>query len=524
MTATIPSSNYRLLGCISSKNDSKRRLGRKRVSPVLLVSILLSAAYLQLFFQMVTIQNLLPDWDQSSNLASFSPQNRVNKHPNPMNFDIDGLQHDRAKLAHGTFHFGPDSHQVELDPTYQPTFNSVQQELLDDEIIDVQKEKERCARYNYQLIDEENPKRRRIFFGALLGDDSMEVLRAVGTEAYNIYHTVSFVEGNTTLNLSARKWKYYNQNQPSDRLNTLYQLFGPKTKVSVEYYVSTLEGLFGRQSDLSFENCQREGSTYRWALNGMRPDDIGIISDADEVFTRDYLRAMQVCDVPELRPNQSCGSKQMASTIVFESSPSCLTKDRRWWHPDAVLGECVEHVGNSSAHPPAKREGLDNRHGLPDHGHGGDNFSAYWSENGLEPESVYPLWMAADLRLEGRGARSIFRNDGAASGYHFHNFFSSAEDIHIKYHTYGHADSQAWNKPVWELHEDLQLAVDCANEVHREAHYYIDYSESIEMPIYYLNAETRNRRHELWKSIVKEEEELWNGARKHGEGEMLNSK
>jgi hypothetical protein len=98
------------------------------------------------------------------------------KRPHPRVYKIDDLTH-HITLAHGTFYFGPSSHQMEVDPTYQPSFNSDQQELLNDEIIDVQNEKKRCARYNYQLVDETNPKRRRLFLGALLGDDSLEVLR-----------------------------------------------------------------------------------------------------------------------------------------------------------------------------------------------------------------------------------------------------------------------------------------------------------------------------------------------------------
>ncbi|KAL3763057.1 hypothetical protein ACHAWU_007763 [Discostella pseudostelligera] len=427
----------------------------------------------------------------------------------PRVYEIESLKH--ITLAHGTFYFGLHSHQVQIDPTYEPLLNSMQQELLDDDVIDVQKEKERCERYNYELVDEANPKRRRLFLGSLLGDDSMEVLRAHGTEAYNIFHTVSFIESNSTLNMSPKKWKYHDRENPSERLNTLYQLFGPKTKVSVEYYVTSLEELFGSQSDLSLEYCQREGSAHRWALNGMRPDDIGILSDADETFTRDFLRAMQICDVPEFRPNQDCmRPKVLASTIVMESSPNCVTKDRRWWHPDAILGECVEHVGNSSLHPPAKRE-YNDRHGLRAQGHGSHgNFTAYWSENSLEPDSgVYPTWKGVDFRRAGGGSQAT-EVDGSPTGYHFHNFFTGSEAIHVKYHTYGHAAKDAMDKPLWELHDDIQLAVDCATGRSNEK-LELNTSSS-EWPIYYLNDVIRRRRHGAWQSIVAAEEEYWTSA------------
>ncbi len=448
----------------------------------------------------------LTDFREAPLLAFHSPQDTTH-HREPSVYELKSLHN--ISLAHGTFFFGTNSHQA--DSTYQPLFNSIQEEFLNDDIIDIPKEKERCARYNYKLLDEANPKRRRLFLGSLLGDDSWEVLRAVGTEAYNIFDTVSFIESNSTLNMSPKKWKYYNPDNPSEHLNTLHQLFGPKTKVSVEYYVSSLSDFFGRQSDLSLEYCQREGSAHRWALNGMRPDDIGIISDADETFTRDFLRAIQVCDIPEFRPNQDCiQSKLSASTIVFESSPNCQTKDRRWWHPDAILGECVEHVGNSSLHPPAKRE-YEDRHGLRDTGHGKDgDFSAYWSENGLESDSgIYPTWTGADMRRE-RGGSQARMNDGSPTGYHFHNFFTNAEAIHFKYYTYGHAAYDAMDKPIWQLHKDLQLAVDCAREQSNGTT--VTDSSNTVSPIYYRNDVVRSRRHDLWLTIVTQEEEYWRSA------------
>ena len=428
-------------------------------------------------------------------------------------YDLDQLK--RIEVAHGTFFFGPHSHQVEVDHTYDPSFNTNQQEFLNDNKIDVEKEKARCARYNYQILNENNPKRRRLFYGAMVGDDSMEVLRAVSTEAYNIFHTVSFIEGNSTHSLMPKKWKYYDPDAPSTNLNTLYQMFGPKSKVSVDYYVTSVDGLQGMHSDLFLDFLQREGNSLRWAMNGMRDDDIGIITDADETFTRDFLRAMQICDIPEFRPNQDCGNaKVTASTLVMESSPNCVTKDRRWFHPDAILGECMTNIGNSSLHPPTKRDYKD-RHAMRIHGYGMSedfvhNFTLYWAENGLEPESVYPLWTETDMKMEFMGSQPS-ATDGSPTGFHFHNYFNSAEAIHVKYHTYGHAAHDAMDKPIWELHEDLQLAVDCANGVSKDALEFTNTSSSI-LPIYYLNEEVRSKRHELWQSIVKEEEKYWKDA------------
>ena len=42
------------------------------------------------------------------------------------------------------------------------------------------------------------------------------------------------------------------------------------------------------------ENVQRQHILGLWRAAGMGPADVGILSDMDEVFTRDFLRALQV--------------------------------------------------------------------------------------------------------------------------------------------------------------------------------------------------------------------------------------
>jgi len=408
----------------------------------------------------------------------------------------------KQRLLHGTFFFGRHSQEIEIDSNYKPKWNSIQKQMLDDDTINVEKEKERCERYGYSLSNETHPRRRRLFLGALIADDSMKVIEAVGTEAYNIFHTVSFIESNVTQNQTPRKWKY--NNPPSDELNELYQLFGPKTKVSVDYYVTALK----EKNDMLMEFLFREGNTYRWALNEMRKDDVGILLDADETFSRDFLRAMQICDVPAFRPDQNCRKpKVIASTMVMESSPNCITKDRRWFHPDAILGECVEQVGNSTLHPPTKRQWND-RHGrrLPGYGQS-FNYSMYVKE-GLGPNNMYPLWAAVDFRME-EGGEMVEMADASPTGYHFHNFFESAEEIQFKYHTYGHPQKNAMDVPIWELDIDLHHAVDCARGTSKKT---LDFNESgsSALPIYFMNEEVRKNRHQLWQNIVKADEERWN--------------
>jgi hypothetical protein len=425
------------------------------------------------------------------------------KQGRPLLFNVKDLKN--IELAHGTFYFGPHSQEADIDHNYNPSLNSIQMELLDDdEHIDIEKEKERCARYGLEILNQTEPKRRRLFAGWLISDDSMEVLKAVSTESYNIYHTVSYVEAFKAHNLSPRTMNYYDPgDQPSGNLNTLLQLFGPKTKVSVDYYNTTMNEVYAAgepfHSELFMDYVQREGNTYRWALNGMRHDDIGIIGDADEVFTRDFLRAMQICDVEEFRVKErGCANACVtASTLVFESSPECLTNGRRWFHPNAVLGECVVNVGDSTLHPPVLREFSKNESDLTKDQHG------LRMQQGSDS-----LWHGTDIRLLYAGG-TYSMADGSATAYHFHNYFKNAEEIHLKYATYGHAKGdRAFNMPIWSLADDIQVGVDCVNNIGDRSLSFNNTGSSV-LPIYYMNDINRNRRHEQWHSIVKGEEDYW---------------
>lgn len=260
----------------------------------------------------------------------------------------------------------------------------------------------------------------------------MEVLKAVSTEAYNIFHTVSFIESNVTHNLSPRKVRFWQEPQnmgpsavESPQLNNiyqLYQLYGPKTKVSVDLYSSTMKG----GHDLLRDFVQREGNNLRWRINGMQHDDVAIVGDTDETFTRDFLRALQICDIQSFRPNQDCrASKVMASTMVFESTPECITNNRRWYHPDAVIGECVDKIGNATLHPPTKREWPHGQtdenttyHGYRVDGYGrGSNFSLYHAEHKLN--STYPLYYATDVRMEPSQESWRTMKDGSPAGKYY---------------------------------------------------------------------------------------------------------
>ena len=306
-------------------------------------------------------------------------------------------------------------------------------------------------------------------------------------------------------------------------------------QVSVDYYVTSRR--FNGDSMLH-EKIQKEGILRRWELNGMRPDDVAIIADADEVFTRDFLRVLQTCDVPELRHGQDCRApKVLASTLVLKSTPECITSERRWYHPDAALGECVERMGNRSLHPPPMRgwqpdgerhnmtQQILASHGPRNVGHGGRD-AKFFAYEALYGAGRYPLWTGGDFR-DAAGGKQYAKQRTGWTGYHFHNFFGTQSEIHFKYHTYGHPDATAMRRPLWELAHDLAMACSCTHPGYHEDNFAtlpggearpIDSQNKYPMkifeslsgdhvrPIYYLNKEVRRRRHSAWQHIVQEEE------------------
>ena len=258
-------------------------------------------------------------------------------------------QLEHVSFPHGKLFFGVDSHRMTIPESEiydrSKDWTPLQRKLLDDdhdsdEEINVEEEKKRCASYGFGFPDYNNTiplRRRRLFYGAMISDDSNEVIKVTSMEQYNIYHTVSLIESNTTHNLTPKKWRFFGSNNATKNLYWLYQMYGPKTKVVVDYYVtSTKKATFktGEVDEMDMDRFQRAGHSHRWKLNGMRPDDVGIILDNDETYSRDFLRALQICDVPQFRPGQNCKSpKVIASTKSFESSPECAWKSRRWYHP-----------------------------------------------------------------------------------------------------------------------------------------------------------------------------------------------
>ena len=406
--------------------------------------------------------------------------------------------------------------------------NEHQKNLLDDAEIIPEIERERCERYGL-AYDPTRTERRRIFYGATLADDSFFLLQTVATEGYNLYHTVSFVESNMTHTRSPRDVRFPPN---SDNLQLLQSMFGTHTQVSVEYFTPLSKTEIADHPEkghgkFDWQHLQRQGILERWKRNGMRPDDIGFLADADELFSRDFLRALQMCDVPELRPHQTCEKpKIVATTLIYEGSPECIVSNEKLWHPDAILGECLEGIGDSNPHKPAERV-FHGRYSSRSIGYGmrPGNYTAYFAQHPEAQwqniEKMYPLWNAADYRnLNGGRQIRLDRKKVSHNAFHFHNFFESTEEIRHKYTTYGEPIGIADKAPLGTIHDDLSLAAACAHgwQNFGSRQYYVggdkeafptNNNDAPRRPIFFENEAIRKARHQHLTDLILQDEQMF---------------
>ena len=293
---------------------------------------------------------------------------------------------------------------------------------------DIETETDRCARYGYEY----NPsitKRRRIFMGSLIANDSWHVIATHAAEAYGLYHTVAFIESNTTPTQTVRETRF--DEGPLNYRMLQSGIFGPNTDVYVDFRVDAAKHL-PNLDPLFRENVQRSHITQRWKEAGMQPDDIGIICDVDEMFTRDFLLALQRCNVPQFNPGQDCYRPVITGKGVnFQIVPHVsLGPNKLYHHPQAVIGECIDNIGDVIVHKPGRRKYKDNEE---------EHFIGKRILDDELPEgSMYPLWQPWDFRMS---YSNLFFEDGHLhTAYHLHNFMDSFDILKNKYTTFGHGD------------------------------------------------------------------------------------
>jgi len=319
---------------------------------------------------------------------------------------------------------------------------------------DIETEIARCARYGYEY-NHEVGKRRRVFMGSLIADDSWHVIAAHAAEAYGLYHTVAFIESNTTPTQTVRETRF-------DKGSLNYRMlqsgiFGPNTDVYVDFRVDAAKHL--PNLDPFFrENLQRSHITQRWKEAGMQPDDIGIICDVDEVYTRDFLLALQSCDVPKFRRGQDCHSPEITGMgLKFQLVPDFTFPPGNYYpRPQTVIGECIDKIGDVNVHKPGQRNYNGNEE---------ERLIGKRSKNLKLPKgSMYPLWQPWDFR--NMQENKVFEDGSLHTAYHLHNFFDSFEVLKNKYTTYAHGDGHT-EKPLSSV-KKIQKSIETIKKQYKD--------------------------------------------------------
>lgn len=395
--------------------------------------------------------------------------------------------------------------------------------------IDGRDPAQRCKEYGFQY----NPNKRinrRIFYGALIADETWELLDITSTESYGIFSGIVFVESNRTQNLTPRPFRHTHDTQP---LKTMFHA----PVLMMQYVQESQEHL-----ELEYEHSQRQQILLGWKQLGMLPNDVGMIADSDEMFTRDFLRAVQSCDqIKMLMYNNTdvtddgtvdgdgdassfsghfCQHqyvKLIGTTQVFESSPECVTDERSWFHPDMILGHCIEGIGD---HVPAPRQ-----QNLPlfrASGYGADCDDYEYEKNVTNPKD-FISWNAGDFR-RGCGGDVVSRiyEKGVRSKYtafHFHNFFVSFNQTRFKHQTYGHPDKDAQTKSVDQMHEDIALMYRCVKNIPDSSSDHYNrvvggFDATLDFrPIYFHDDEYRRRRHAHVQQMIEIDEQMMKSMR-----------
>jgi hypothetical protein len=389
--------------------------------------------------------------------------------------------------------------------------------------IDQDDDQARCKRYGYSYSNSntdtpDRPRRkekRRIFYGSMIADEPWELFEIIAAETHGIFAGMVFVESNRTQNFSKRRF------QRLASTETFQELFGMSTteqrvNVQVRPYVNEEGGR--NQGPMTREHAQRAEILKGWKELGMTSQDVGYLTDSDETFTRDFLRAVQVCDgIDQLDYHKHycahAGVKMISNTRVFQGSPECISEGQSWFHPDMIIGACLEGIGDETMHPKAPRWPGSFLRAKGFGGEGFGNDCTDWEGESKIVDNRYPLLNAADFRrlcggrMVGLNTRE-FPEYGPYTGYHFHNFFANADAIRFKYRTYGHVDANAYTKRLEKMNNALQMMYRCVmNLTESRGQKWKRVKGGFgaiqpQLPVYFHDADYRYRRHEFMRQVM----------------------
>ncbi|MFM6174932.1 MAG: hypothetical protein ACKPB4_22850 [Sphaerospermopsis kisseleviana] len=206
-------------------------------------------------------------------------------------------------MAKQTSGFGGDWSIGTLSDKPRSFFQEIQRRIDDDDPF------ARCARYDGMSYNPAQQRKRRIFFGSIVEDEPWELVEIVSTESYGI------LEGVVLLFQHLRHG------------GALQEAFGTTTKVQVRAY-DVDESI----PPAARERMQRDEILRGWKEMGMGPDDVGYMGDLGEAFTRDFLRAVQTCelDILDYESHKCERARLISDARVYEGSPECIS-EKGWW-------------------------------------------------------------------------------------------------------------------------------------------------------------------------------------------------
>lgn len=310
---------------------------------------------------------------------------------------------------------------------------------------------QRCRRYGYSFSASQE-RNRRIFYGAVMQDEPWELFEILSAESYGLFEAMVFMEPDRD---------FYGEPREPLRLEAtalLQSMFGVD-KVRVIRYSNDDESVKG---DL-LHDMAREEIVKAWKDMGMMVDDVGYMSNIDDIFARDFIKAIQHCELPEMKYDlHHClhnRVKVFGNCQVYETSPDCVSRTKKYEHPDMMIGACIQGIGDESFNRLAPRDetGIYREKGW--------NCEDREQEKDIKDQK-YPLWTGADMRqlCGGRQANLRASMHQQYTAFHFRNFYNTAKDMRLKYTT----EEELYDKSLDDLGEDMRVTYRCIKEIDDE--------------------------------------------------------
>eukprot|EP00873_Tetraselmis_striata_P021829 jgi/Tetstr1/442093/TSEL_030252.t1 len=190
---------------------------------------------------------------------------------------------------------------------------------------------EMCAKYGW------NPRKEgdyipKIYAGSLLSNE-LPLLKATLVEYAPYLEKYVVIERAYTFLREEKPLHFANMKE------AMFSEFDDLIHHEVVHHKQHIHDPEGR--GMGLEKVNRNEIAPAMVASGMTGRDIALVSDPDEIVSRELLAAVKFCDSFQGRP---CASgKILAKTGQFHTMFGCnVPKTRKWfWHPDFIQGYCV---------------------------------------------------------------------------------------------------------------------------------------------------------------------------------------